>query len=253
MSNPPEAMVRVWRGFSVTEPPLVRFNELMDPEARSVVPAERRALLPAERNDTVSDPAKGLRIAPAVVVEVAARLSIVANEVPTPVAVVSMMAYDKIPFVAVPVAPAVPPTNATAAVLANVAVPAPATVPRLVPLNNRVAPAGTVPTLAMVRFACWPAPAVRAITELPAKGVRDPSVSKERAFADPIKLRFPPKVSARLVPPSRLFRLFAALSRVRVAPCGMATAPVPPKPPTPLKVVDPALRVMVPVNPVLAD
>ena len=53
---------------------------------------------------------------------------------------------------------------------------------------------------------------------MPDKGVRAPSVSEERAEAEPVKLRFPPSVSARVLPPRRLVRLLVVLSSVSAAP-----------------------------------
>ncbi len=90
MSSPPEAIVRVWNGLMVTEPPLAMLSELILMEASWLVPAESRALLPAERNPTVSEALSGRTMALAVPVVPA--LSIVANEVPTPVVLGLIMA-----------------------------------------------------------------------------------------------------------------------------------------------------------------
>ena len=86
---------------------------------------------------------------------------------------------------------------------------------------------------------------------MPDKGVRAPSVSEERAVEEPVKLRFPPRVKAR--DPRRLAMLLAALSRVSVAPGCWVIKPVPPMPPTPLKVVVPAFRMRGATTAVLAD
>jgi hypothetical protein len=72
-------------------------------------------------------------------------VSAVANEVPKPVAVVSIKAQGIIAFVLVPAPPPPEPLNTTPpAVHWIVDTPTPAAVPRLVPRNSTVAPLGPV-------------------------------------------------------------------------------------------------------------
>ena len=169
---PPLERVRIWPVLMARLAFDARVTEFtFKPAATFMVvePEFNRMLLLATRVLAVSYSfAASGRISPVAV-------SAVAKEVPLPVVVLSTSAHGRMPLVFVAAAPVWPVKVKPPVEFAIVAIPAPATEPRLEPRKRTEAPEGAVPEFCAVvgllaaalktRLACRAASAVTVITE----------------------------------------------------------------------------------------
>ena len=223
-SKPPLEIVSVWFACSETPPPELSVNEFNASVPVDIASTlESTTLLPEASVAPYSLVESGRQIEPIVPVAPPV-LSVVAKDVPMPVALPSTSAQGRMPLFVEPVAP-VPPTNVTpVVVVANVAVPASSDpVPRLVPRTRNVAPVGTVPMLATLSAE---EPPLSVMTLAPASGVKAPKVSLTLVPADPVNVKLPPRVIGLV--PKRPEIAALVLSRSSVAPGWMESVFTPP-------------------------